>query len=60
MFVIKSKQELQYYMEADAKAYGKSIDYSLKQKIVNILFPDYNYEFMKCLRKLEYHINRGG
>lgn len=58
--MINTKEDLRLYLEEDRKAYGKPVQLSIKQKIVNLLFPDYNYEFMKCLRKLEYHYNSGG
>lgn len=58
--MIKTRDDLKYYMEEDRKAYHKLEKQSLKDKIIEKLYPDTNYEFMKCLRKLEFQINRGG
>lgn len=55
--MIKTKADLRYYLERDRQALNKPEKLSVKEKIVNILFPDYNYEFVKCLRKLEYAVN---
>lgn len=56
--MIATKQDLYRYIEADRKAYGKALHPTIRQKIVEWLFPDYNLRFMKCLRKLEYYENR--
>jgi len=55
--MIKSKQDYLYYIEADriAKAIPRCL--SLKQKIINWLFPNKVWEFQKNLRKLEYYKN---
>ena len=58
--MINSREDLKYYLEEDRKAYGKPNDITLKQKIVSLLFKDRNYEYVKCLRKLEYYIKTGG
>ena len=60
--MIHSKEELLYYMEEDRKAYHKQEKYSMKDKVINLIFKDYFFEYMKCLRKLEYYSNlrRGG
>lgn len=55
--MIQSKQDLKHYLLEDRKAQHKILYPSLKQRIVEWLFPDYNYEFTKCLRYLEYFIN---
>ena len=55
--MILSKSDLQYYLDEDAKQCGKPLRPTLKQRFVNWLFPDYNYEFQRCLRKLEYYTN---
>lgn len=57
--MIKTKEDLQYYLDEDRKAYGKPHP-TLKSKLLQWLFPDLNWEFMRVLRKLEYHINNGG
>lgn len=55
--MIQSKQDLKHYLLEDRKAQHKVLFPSLKQRIVEWLFPDYNYEFTKCLRYLEYFTN---
>lgn len=55
--MIENKKDLYEYMEADRVAFGKAKENSLKKFVVDILYPDYNYNFVRCLRKLEYCIN---
>ena len=55
--MIRTKQDLEYYLSEDRRVYGKKKPSSLKDHIVNWLFPDRNYDFMVCLRHLEYHTN---
>lgn len=57
--MIRTKADLQFYLEEDRKAYGKPKE-TLKTRLLAYLFPDNNYEFMRNLRKLEYVMNRGG
>lgn len=52
--MIKSKESLCYFLEEDRKAYSKPIKKSLKERLITAVFPDYNYEFMICIRKLDY------
>lgn len=56
--MIATKQDLYRYIDADRKAYGKALHPTIRQKIVEWLFPDYNLRFMKCLKELEYYENR--
>lgn len=58
--MIRTKTDLRYYLEEDAKQAGKPLRPTLKQRVSSFLFPDNNYEFTVCLRHLEYHSNRGG
>ena len=58
--MIQTKNDLRYYLDEDRKAYGKPEKLTVKDRIVHLFFPDYNYEFMKCLRRLEYAYNSGG
>ena len=58
--MISSKKELYYYLEEDRKAYGKPQKNTLKGRIVNWLFPDKNYEYLRCIRHLEYYNNCTG
>lgn len=57
--MIRTKADLQYYLEEDRKAYGKPKE-TLKTRLLAYLFPDNNYEFMRNLRRLEYVMNRVG
>ena len=56
--MIKSKSDLEYYLEEDCRVYDKRLPRSLREHLVNWLFPDSNFEFMVCLRHLEYHLNK--
>ena len=58
--MIKTKADLKYYLDEDRKAYGKKNDKSLKGRIINLFFPDKNYEYMRNLRYLEYYLNNRG
>lgn len=58
--MIQTKAALKYYLSEDRRVYGKVKPNSIKEHIVDWLFPDANYKFMVCLRHLEYHLNRGG
>lgn len=55
--MIKTKKDLQYYIKEDAKQSGYQLPHTLKERIIEFLFPDYNHEFMVCLRKLEFFYN---
>lgn len=58
--MIQTKQELHLYISEDAKQSGYKLPSSIKERIIELLFPDYNHEFMVYLRKLEYYSNKGG
>lgn len=55
--MIKNKEDLRRYLEEDRKAQFKPVLSGLKARIANFLFPDYNYEYVRCLRYLEYYQN---
>lgn len=55
--MIQTKDDLKLYLDEDRKAYGKKPKYSFQACIANKLFPDNNWEYVKCLRKLEYAVN---
>lgn len=55
--MIYTKDELLYYMEEDRKAYHKQEVFSFKKKVANLIFKDRFWEYIKCLRKLEYYSN---
>ena len=58
--MIQTKEDLKYYLEEDRKAYHKGKLTGLKAYIRGMVFHDYNYEYIKNLRKWEYHLNSGG
>lgn len=58
--MIQTKEDLKYYLEEDRKAYHKEKLTGLKAYIRDIVFHDYNYEYIKNLRKWEYQLNSGG
>lgn len=58
--MIQTKKDLQVYSEEDRKAYHKEKARGLKAKIKSVIFHDYNYEYVKNLRRWEYHLNSGG
>ena len=58
--MIQTKEDLKYYLEEDRKAYHKEKLTGLKAYIRDIAFHDYNYEYIKNLRKWEYQLNTGG
>lgn len=55
--MIKSKKDLQYYLNADREVYGKGS--GLKAKLKETILPDSNYKFMRLCRMYEYHYNLG-
>lgn len=58
--MIQTKEDLKYYLEEDRKAYHKEKLTGLKAYIRDMVFHDYNYEYIKNLRKWEYQLNTGG
>ncbi len=56
--MIKSKEDLRSYINADRIAYEKPDSYiGLRAKLSNFIFKDRFFEYMKTLRKLEYYTN---
>jgi len=55
--MIKSKQDYEYYLEADRIAKSIPKNLLLANKIKNILFPNHVWKFQQTLRKLEYYEN---
>ena len=55
--MIKSKKDYYYYIEADRIANGLPLKFTLFQRSKQFLLPNYIYEFLKTLRKLEYYKN---
>jgi serine O-acetyltransferase len=58
--MIKTKEDLKYYLEEDAKQIGYSAHPSLKQRIARRFLRAYNLQFMVSLRHYEYHLNNSG
>ena len=58
--MIQSKEDLIRYLEEDRNAYHKEKPVGMKAILSSMIYHDYNYEFMRNLRKWEYHINTGG
>lgn len=57
--MIKSKEDLKFYLEEDRKAYRKPKKKTIPQKIKGLIFKDRFYNYMRTLRKLEYAQNTG-
>lgn len=56
--MIKSKDDLRYYLEADRIALGiPKKKLTIKSLFVSLVFPDLRWEYQKTLRKLEYYHN---
>jgi serine O-acetyltransferase len=58
--MIRTKEDLRYYLAEDAKQAGEPVNPSLKQRLISLITHNYNRDFMICLRKLEYHCNNSG
>lgn len=58
--MIKSKEDLAFYLEEDKKAYHKAKTNGIRGFIASIIYNDYNYDYIKNLRKWEYYLNMGG
>lgn len=58
--MIKTKQELKFFIMADRIMNGKSPHKDLKTVLFEILFPDYIIKYLSALRHCEYYVNRGG
>ena len=52
--MIESRNQLYQYLEADRIAFNKPKSRNFKECVINVFMRDYNYEFVRCLRKLEY------
>lgn len=55
--MIQTKEDLRKWIEEDRRVYNRPGTTSLKQRIVERLFPHNVLAYMKCLRKLEYYTN---
>ncbi len=55
--MIQNKKDYVHYLEADRIAKAIPLKFSTRNKIINILIPNYVWKFQKTLRKLEYYKN---
>lgn len=55
--MIHSKKEMDFYIKADYMINRWYFKPSLKQRLKNFIFPDYNYvmEFLVSMRKIAYY-----
>lgn len=58
--MINTIEELRYYLEKDKQVYHKTKPHGVRSLIRNLIFRDWNYEYVKNLRKWEYYYNSGG
>lgn len=58
--MIKTKEDLAYYLEADRKAQHRGSEKGVRVCINRWLFPDYKYEWHQTLRRFEYWANQPG
>jgi len=54
--MISSKSDYLFYLEADRIALGKS-KRGIKKRIIELIAPDYIWQFQRLLRKFEYYRN---
>lgn len=55
--MIKSRKELNFYIQADRMMNRGYFKPSFKQMLINILFPDHMMSFLKTMRKCDYYSN---
>lgn len=58
--MIHSKKELAFYIKADYMMNRGYFKPSLKQRLKNLIFPDYIMQFLVSMRKVAYYQHRGG
>ena len=58
--MIKTKQELKFFLAADRIMNRGTPRRSLKARIVELIFPDYIMKYLSALRHCEYYASRGG
>ena len=52
--MIQSRQDYEYFLERDRMSSGVPPKNSVKAKIKQLFFPNYEWQFIKALRWLEY------
>lgn len=58
--MIKTKQELKFFLVADRIMNRGSVRRSLKSVLFELFFPDYTMRYLSVLRHCEYYASRGG
>ena len=58
--MIKTKKELDYYIQADYMMNRGYFRPTIRQRLKNALLKDYIMEYIVCLRKYEYYTNQKG
>lgn len=58
--MIKTKQELKFFLAADRIMNRGTSRRSLKSRIVELFFPDYIMRYLSALRHCEYYAQVGG
>lgn len=58
--MIHSKKELAFYIKADYMMNRGYFKPSLKQRLKNIIYPDYIMQFLVAMRKVAYYQQNGG
>lgn len=58
--MIHSKKELAFYIKADYMMNRGYFKPSLKQRLKNLIFPDYIMQFLVSMRKVAYYQHMGG
>lgn len=52
---ITSRKQLRFYLKADMMINRGYFKPTLKQKLINLISPDYIMEFLKAMRKVQYY-----
>lgn len=58
--MIRTKKELNFYIKADRMMQTGKFKSSLKDKLINLIVPNYIFKYCKIARKCSYLSNRGG
>lgn len=58
--MIRSKEDFNYYLEADRLANGIPFSSSIKSRVIALFFPNYIWRFIVSLRKVEYYNSQKG
>ena len=58
--MIRSKSELKFFIQADLMLRTGSFKRSIKQRIIDVLAPDYVFQYIKVSRKCSYYSHKEG